>query len=85
MSKTSLKEGFARDIALMKLVGMNPVIVHGGGPQIGNELKSAGIKTNFISGLDLQYSSISKKPSIFDLIYALGFIREYLTPACAAR
>ena len=50
MSKTSLKEGFARDIALMKLVGMNPVIVHGGGPQIGNELKSAGIKTSFISG-----------------------------------
>ena len=50
MSKTSLKEGFARDIALMKLVGMNPVIVHGGGPQIGSELKSAGIKTNFISG-----------------------------------
>ena len=50
MSKTSLKEGFARDIALMKLVGMNPVIVHGGGPQIGSELKSAGIKTKFISG-----------------------------------
>ena len=50
MSKTSLKEGFARDIALMKLVGMNPVIVHGGGPQIANELKSAGIKTSFISG-----------------------------------
>ena len=50
MSKASLKEGFARDIALMKLVGMNPVIVHGGGPQIGSELKSAGIKTNFISG-----------------------------------
>ena len=50
MSKTSLKEGFARDIALMKLVGMNPVIVHGGGPQIGSELKSAGIKTNFVSG-----------------------------------
>ena len=50
MSKTSLNEGFARDIALMKLVGMNPVIVHGGGPQIGNELKSAGIKTSFISG-----------------------------------
>ena len=50
MSKTSLKEGFARDIALMKLVGMNPVIVHGGGPQIGSELKRAGIKTSFISG-----------------------------------
>ena len=50
MSKASLKEGFARDIALMKLVGMNPVIVHGGGPQIGSELKNAGIKTSFISG-----------------------------------
>ena len=50
MSKISLKEGFARDIALMKLVGMNPVVVHGGGPQIDNELKSAGIKTSFISG-----------------------------------
>ena len=50
MSKISLKEGFARDIALMKLVGMNPVIIHGGGPQIGNELKSVGIKTSFISG-----------------------------------
>jgi len=50
MSKISLKEGFARDIALMKLVGMKPVIVHGGGPQIGSELKNAGIKTKFISG-----------------------------------
>ena len=50
MSKISLKEGFARDIALMKLVGMNPVIVPGGGPQIGRELKNSGIKTNFISG-----------------------------------
>ena len=43
MSKISLKEGFARDIALMKLVGMNPVIVHGGGPQIGRELKNSGM------------------------------------------
>ena len=50
MSKRTLKEGFARDIALMKLVGMNPVIVHGGGPQIGQELKKEGIKSRFISG-----------------------------------
>ena len=36
MIDESLKESFTRDIALMKLVGMKPVIVHGGGPQIGN-------------------------------------------------
>ena len=36
MVDESLKQGFARDIVLMKLVGMNPVVVHGGGPQIGN-------------------------------------------------
>jgi len=60
MSKNSLKEGFARDIALMKLVGMNPVIVHGGGPQIGSELKSAGIKTNFISGFRVTDSKTMK-------------------------
>ena len=34
MTEEHLKHGFARDIALMKLVGMNPVVVHGGGPQI---------------------------------------------------
>ena len=39
MTESFLKESFARDIALMKLVGMKPVIVHGGGPQIGEELK----------------------------------------------
>ena len=37
MTKKSLQDSFARDITLMKLVGMNPVIVHGGGPQIGKE------------------------------------------------
>jgi acetylglutamate kinase len=42
MTDPSLKESFSRDIALMKLVGMKPVIVHGGGPQIGKELEKAG-------------------------------------------
>ena len=51
MSKKSLKNGFARDIALMKLVGMNPVIIHGGGPQIGKELRKYGLKSKFVSGL----------------------------------
>jgi acetylglutamate kinase len=42
---------FARDIVLMKYVGMHPVIVHGGGPQIGEHLKKLGIETEFIAGL----------------------------------
>ena len=46
-----LKQGFARDIVLMKLVGMNPVVVHGGGPQIGKQLSQIGKKTEFIDGM----------------------------------
>ena len=45
-----LKENFTRDVVLMKLVGMKPVIVHGGGPQIGNELAKAGVESEFIDG-----------------------------------
>lgn len=51
MVDDSLKQGFARDIVLMKLVGMNPVIVHGGGPQIGNMLKQIGKKSEFVNGM----------------------------------
>ena len=51
MTEESLKQSFTRDIALMKLVGMKPVIVHGGGPQIGSELIKAGIESEFINGL----------------------------------
>ena len=51
MVDPSLKDGFARDIVLMKLVGMNPVIVHGGGPQIGNLLARIGKESQFIQGM----------------------------------
>jgi len=51
MVDESLKQGFARDIVLMKLVGMNPVIVHGGGPQIGNMLKQIGKESKFVKGM----------------------------------
>ena len=64
MAETSLKKGFARDIALMKLVGMKPVIVHGGGPQIAKELKKAGVISEFTSGLritDKTTMSVVKK------------------------
>ncbi len=51
MSDDQLKSGFARDVVLMKLVGMNPVIVHGGGPQIGGLLEKLGKKTEFVDGM----------------------------------
>ena len=51
MTEERLKNGFARDIVLMKLVGMNPVVVHGGGPQIGNLLDRVGKESEFIQGM----------------------------------
>ncbi len=51
MVDENLKRGFARDIVLMKLVGMNPVVVHGGGPQIGSLLKQIGKESQFIEGM----------------------------------
>lgn len=59
MTDPSLKESFSRDIALMKLVGMKPVIVHGGGPQIGKELEKAGIESKFENGL-----RVTNKPTM---------------------
>lgn len=51
MTDEKLKQGFARDIVLMKIVGMNPVVVHGGGPQIGNLLERVGKESEFIQGM----------------------------------
>ncbi len=51
MTDISLQEGFARDIVLLKLVGMNPVVVHGGGPQIGAILNRVGKQSEFIQGM----------------------------------
>jgi len=51
MVDDALKSGFARDIVLMKLVGMNPVVVHGGGPQIGDRLQQIGKASEFIDGM----------------------------------
>ena len=51
MIEPALKAGFARDVVMLKLVGMNPVIVHGGGPQIGDLLKKMGIQSEFKQGM----------------------------------
>ena len=46
-----LKEGFARDIILMKYIGLNPVVIHGGGPQIGKVLEAMKIQSHFVQGM----------------------------------
>jgi acetylglutamate kinase len=51
MVDDALKQSFARDVVLMKLVGMNPVVVHGGGPQIGQLLERIGKKSEFVQGM----------------------------------
>ena len=51
MTEERLKKSFARDVVLLKLVGMNPVIVHGGGPQIDDLLKRVGKKGEFVQGM----------------------------------
>ncbi len=51
MTDQQLNQDFARDIVLMKLVGMNPIVVHGGGPQIGVVLEELGIESKFVDGM----------------------------------
>ena len=51
MTDEKLKQSFARDIVLMKLVGINPIVVHGGGPQIANVLDQLNIESTFVNGL----------------------------------
>jgi len=51
MTDEKLKAGFARDIVLMKAIGINPIVVHGGGPQIGEMLQKLNIESKFINGM----------------------------------
>ncbi|HDR46181.1 MAG TPA: acetylglutamate kinase, partial [Geoalkalibacter subterraneus] len=51
MVEEKLKESFAKDIILMKYIGLNPVVVHGGGPQIGRMLKAIGKDSHFVQGM----------------------------------
>lgn len=51
MENDELKNSFARDMVMMKLVGMNPIVVHGGGPQIGDLLSRLNIESRFVNGM----------------------------------
>ena len=51
MTEPALKASFAADVVLLKCIGMQPVIIHGGGPQIGHILERLGIQSTFVGGL----------------------------------
>jgi acetylglutamate kinase len=51
MTDPALRASFARDVVLLKYIGLRPVIVHGGGPQIGRTLERLGVKSTFVDGL----------------------------------
>jgi acetylglutamate kinase len=51
MVDEELKDNFARDVVMMKYIGINPVVVHGGGPQIGSFLKKLGKNSTFVQGM----------------------------------
>jgi acetylglutamate kinase len=63
MAKEELREAFARDVVLLKYVGMNPVIVHGGGPEITDYMQRLGLEVEFVQGLrvsDAQTVEVAK-------------------------
>lgn len=60
MGDAALARDFAADIVLLKAVGINPVVVHGGGPQIGAMLKRVGVESNFVDGLRVTSEEIAE-------------------------
>jgi len=76
MVEEALKEQFARDIVLMKLVGMNPVVVHGGGPQIGKLLEQLNIQSRFVDGMRV---TDSKTMDIVEMVLGGSVNKEIVT------
>lgn len=60
MGDPELARDFAEDVVLMKMVGINPVVVHGGGPQIGAMLKKLGVESQFVDGLRVTDAETAK-------------------------
>jgi acetylglutamate kinase len=76
MGDEKLAEQFARDIVLLKQVGINPVIVHGGGPQIGEMLKNLKIESEFIDGLRV---TDKRTVEIVEMVLAGSINKEVVT------
>jgi acetylglutamate kinase len=81
MGDDNLKESFARDIVLMKLVGINPVVVHGGGPQIGELLNRLSIESNFIDGMRV---TDSKTMDVVEMVLGATVNKEIVNMISAA-
>jgi acetylglutamate kinase len=81
MGDDNLKESFARDIVLMKLVGINPVVVHGGGPQIGELLDRLSIESKFIDGMRV---TDSKTMDVVEMVLGATVNKEIVNMISAA-
>lgn len=73
MVDEALKNGFARDIVTMKLVGMNPIVVHGGGPQIGKLLDELNIESRFVDGMRV---TDSKTMDVVEMVLGASVNKE---------
>lgn len=73
MVEESLKQNFACDIVTMKLVGMNPIVVHGGGPQIGQLLEQLSIESKFVDGMRV---TDSKTMDVVEMVLGASVNKE---------
>ncbi len=76
MGETRLAESFAQDIVLLKKIGIHPVVVHGGGPQIGRMLERLGIKSQFVDGLRVTDAQTAQ---IAEMVLAGSINKEVVT------
>ena len=76
MGDPELAEDFAQDIVLLKAVGINPVVVHGGGPQIGRMLKALGIESHFVEGLRVTDKQTAE---VAEMVLAGGINKELVS------
>lgn len=76
MVDEQLKRSFAKDIVLMKLVGINPVVVHGGGPQIATLLEQLGIQSNFVDGMRV---TDSKTMDVVEMVLGAAVNKEIVS------
>ena len=76
MVDRALKDSFARDIVLMKAVGINPVVVHGGGPQIGSLLSELGLESRFVDGMRI---TDGKTMDVVEMVLGATVNKEIVT------
>ena len=81
MVDDGLKESFARDLVLMKAVGINPVVVHGGGPQIGELLERLNIKSEFVDGMRV---TDSKTMDVVEMVLGATINKEIVNMISSA-